>query len=322
MQKSLSISTRLLYEELSKQRIITSIINNQLLELKIKNKLIYLKGTKNSLQSSVGSSIAQNKNLSKIILHRYNIPTAKHVVVEKRKQLKKIKRLQFPIVMKPIDGAHGKGVVVGIKSYSKSRTFFIQSQMQNKKTMIFEETLLGNEFRILCIDHKFVAATLRKPAFITGDGKKTIEELIHEKNQHPWRSDDHTTPLSKIMIDDLLNYDLAEKGLSYISIPKKGEEIQLRKTSNISNGGEPENVTAQVCKENKNLFEKISVVCDLNIIGLDVMCQTLSKPLIEQDGAGIVEINASPGLRIHHYPLKGKPINVASKIIEMIIKYI
>jgi len=303
MKNQLTASTRLLYEECARQELDVSIINSNLLELKINNRLIYLKGSRTSLQSSVGYSIADNKDLTKVILNRHKIPNAKHIVV------KKIKQLNFPLVMKPIDGNQGKGVIVGIKSYSKARTFFIQSQMQEKKSMIFEETLVGSEFRILCIDHKFVAATLRKPAFVVGDGNKTIEELIYEKN-HP-----------KIVINYLLAYDLNAQNLSYTSIPDKGEEVQLRKISNLSSGGEPENVTDQVCEYNKKLFERISLICDLNVAGLDIMCKTLSKPIDEQHEAGVIEVNASPGLRMHHCPLKGKPIDVAKKIIEMIVKH-
>ncbi len=103
------------------------------------------------------------------------------------------------------------------------------------------------------------------------------------------------------------------------SVPAQGAEVRLRQIANLSTGGEPWNVTDQVCEENIALFEHIARVCDLNTVGIDVMGTTLSAPIREQPQAGVIEINASPGLITHHFPVQGEPINVAAKIIDMVL---
>jgi len=318
--EKLNMSARLLYLEAKKRGINPFIINEDTLLHQYQGKKFFTKGSRSSFQSSIGLSIANDKELSKQVLKIYDIPTANYVTVDKRKRLKRIKQLDFPLVMKPLKGHQGEGVIVNIPSYSKARVFFIQAKANNEEKLLFEEMLAGQEYRILVVDNKFLAATYRKPAFVVGDGKKTIQELIDEKNADPRRGKDHLKPLSMITVDDLVLMYLNQRGLSLISIPEKGEEIPLRKTSNLSTGGEPTNVTDLVCEENKKFFEKIAEVSDLNIIGIDVMCQSLAEPLEKQKGAGIVEINSSPGLRMHHYPVEGEPIDVAKIIMDSILE--
>jgi len=113
---------------------------------------------------------------------------------------------------------------------------------------------------------------------------------------------------------------LKEQAYGLDSIPAEGIEVYLRKTANLSSGGEAWDVTDEVCQENRNLFEKIAKVCDLNTLGIDMMCQTLKSPIEFQENAGVIEINGSPGLRMHHYPLQGKPRNIAAIILDMVEK--
>lgn len=315
---SLSISPRLLYEEARSRKIKCTILTSDLILMEKKVISWYVMGSRTSLHSSVGRSIDVQKDVSKIIFEHFNIPTAKYVVVQNTQDISKVNELKFPIVMKPYDGHHGDGVIVGIKDFPEAMRFFIDAKVEQESKLLFEEMLEGKEFRILVINHKVVAAAYRKPAYVVGDGEKSIRELIAMKNKDPRRKKGYTAPMSKIVIDSLVKRNLLEQSLRLESIPAQGVEVQLRRTSNISTGGEATNVTHELCQENIELFEKISRVCDLNTVGIDVMCQTLQKPLVEQERAGIIEVNGSPGLRMHHFPVHGEPINVASKILDMV----
>lgn len=279
----------------------------------------FTRGSRTSVQSSVGKTIADQKHLTKLALERYAIPTAKSVLVRDTTDLTQLSGLTYPLVMKPLDGRHGQGVVVGIHDSNQAEAAY--RSVQNT-SVLFEETLQGVEYRIICVDFMFVAAAFRKPAFVTGDGKHSIQDLVAEKNNHPWRGEGHTSNLTKIVVDELVENNLREQGLTINSVPSNGQEITLRKTANLSTGGEAWNVTPEVSQVNRALFETIARACDLRIIGIDMMCQSLQTPIVDQQRAGVIEVNASPGLRMHHYPIKGDPINVAKLILDMTLHHL
>jgi cyanophycin synthetase len=180
--------------------------------------------------------------------------------------------------------------------------------------------LQGTEYRVVCVDYQFVAAAFRKPAHVVGDGQHSIEELVAEKNQHPWRGKGHINNLSLIEIDELVVSYLQNQGYEPSSVPATGVEVALRKTANLSTGGEAWDVTDTVGPENKALFESIARACDLNVCGIDIMCSSLSEPITQQAQAGVIEVNASPGLRMHHYPIQGTPRDVAGIILKSLLK--
>jgi len=310
-----SISSAIMMEEAAKRGIDCHIFDDRKTVLMKKNaKSWFTRGARTSLQSSIGKTIADKKHLTKKILSYYNLPTANYVQVDKVETIEDIQQLNFPVVMKPLDGNAGKGVIVGIKTFDEAKLLFIDAA----KPQLFEEILTGTEYRIVCVNFQFVAAAFRKAAYVTGDGSSTVQQLIDQKNSHPWRGDGHESPLTKIKIDQLVTNYLAEQNSGLDAVPAKNVEVQLRKTVNLSTGGEPWDVTDFVCDENKRLFEQIAKVCDLNVIGIDMMCDSLQQPISNQHTAGVIEVNAAPGLRMHHYPLKGAARNVAAKIIDMV----
>lgn len=310
-----SISSAIMMEEATKRGAECHIFDDRKTVLMKKNgKSWFTRGARTSLQSSIGKTIADKKHLTKKILSYYNLPTANYVQVDKVDTIEEIKTLQFPVVMKPLDGNAGKGVIVGIKTFEEAKQYFIDAQ----KPQLFEEILTGTEYRIVCVNFKFTAAAFRKAAYVTGDGNSTIQQLIDQKNAHPWRGEGHESRLTRIKVDQLVTNYLAEQNYTLDSVPPKDIEVKLRKTVNLSTGGEPWDVTDLVCEENKRLFEQIATVCDLNVIGIDMMCESLEKPIAEQPTAGVIEVNAAPGLRMHHYPLQGQPRNVAGAILDMV----
>ncbi len=312
----LDASAQFLYEEAMSRGIeCKTFPGSQIIAMNYQGKHWYTSGSRTSFQSAIGQTIADDKAITKIFLREVEAPTAQAVTVKTPADLPQLADLTWPLVMKPIKGAHGNGVVTNIPNLTAATTAFRAVQ----SPVLFEETLQGVEYRIVCIDFKFAAAAYRKPAFVTGDGEHTITELVELKNQHPWRETGHHGKLTTIVIDHTVESLLAEQHLSVSSIPQPAQEVQLRKTANLSTGGEACDVTDEVGAENQRLFEAIAQTCDLNIIGIDVMCQSLSQPLTQQTHAGIIEINKSPGLRMHHFPMAGQPRNLAQKIIDCAI---
>jgi cyanophycin synthetase len=278
-------------------------------------KRFFTRGSRTSLQSSVGKTIADYKPLTKAVLAHYQLPTANFQLVEEEKDLEKISVLHFPLVLKPVAGEHGKGVIVGIADLAAASAAF----KRTGEPVLFEEMLHGTEYRIVCVNYHFLAAAFRKPAHVIGDGIHTIQQLVDEKNKHPWRGTGHTNNLSLITIDETVVNILADQHLTPETVPAEDREVILRKTANLSTGGEAWDVTDQVCPENRELFERIARACDLNVTGIDIMCQSLSTPIVDQPHAGVIEVNASPGLRMHHFPMKGTPQNIAKSILAFVM---
>lgn len=312
----LDMSARLLYETAQKRGIQCELFEGErnMIYMSKGKASWYTYGSRTSLQSSVGRTIAISKHLIKLVLQHFNLPTSPAVTVHTIEDLENIAKLNFPLVMKPVEGAHGREVVTNIRSLEAAR----QHYSPLKKGVLFEEQLQGTEYRVVCVGFRFVAAAFRKPAFVVGDGQHTIQELIELKNQHPWRGSGHSNILTSITIDSALEGLLSEQDFHLQSVPKTNQEVVLRSTANLSTGGEAWDVTDEVSPENRLLFERIAKACDLNSVGIDVMCQNLQDPIENQPKAGIIEVNGSPGLRMHHYPLQGQPRDVAGAILDMV----
>lgn len=313
MTPTLNASSRIMYEAAQKLGIACTTFSDHETILMEKGGLRwYVRGSRTSFQSSIGKTIADYKPLTKEILTHFEVPTAKFAVVKTEADLEKLTPLTFPVVVKPLADSHGNGVVVGVPD-SKA-VWKLRSERQSP--VLVEEMLRGTEYRIVCINYKFEAAAFRKPAFVTGDGNHTIQELIAIKNEHPWRGEGHTNNLSLIKVDASMTDLLDSQGFTLDTILATNQEVILRKTANLSTGGEAWDVTDDVCPENRDLFEKIAKVCDLNIAGIDIMCDSLKTPLMSQAQAGVIEVNASPGLRMHHFPIQGHPRDLATLILH------
>lgn len=315
---TLNASSRIMYEEAQNWGVeCTTFGDHETILMKKTGATWYTRGSRTSLQSSVGKTMADNKWLTKKILTHFNLPTARGEKISQASDLLKLEQLKYPIVIKPLAERHGKGVLVGVKNYDQAQTI-ISSQ---SGPLLAEEQLNGVEYRAVCVDFKLVAMAFRKPAFVIGDGHHSIEELVAQKNKHPWRGVGHRFNLSLIEVDDVVVEYLKDQNLTPSSIAAANQEVFLRKTANLSTGGEAWDVTAQVCPENRQLLEAIAKACDLNVVGIDIMCQSLTTPITTQPNTGVIEVNASPGLRMHHFPIQGQPINVARHIFTMIFKH-
>ena len=267
--------------------------------------------------SNIAVDIACNKEETKRMLDLASIPVASGSICFDEEGLDAtIKKIGYPIVLKPLDGNHGKGASINVKNWEDAKAGLIYAQNYSRRVIV-EKFITGFDFRVLVIDNKLVAAAKRVPAHVVGDGKSTIQHLIDETNKDPRRGYGHENVLTQIDVDrDTL--DLLEK-LDYTveSIPKNGEIVYLKSTANLSTGGTSVDVTDMMHPENIFLAERISRVIGLDICGVDIMAENLTQPLKENGGC-ILEVNAAPGFRMHLAPSEGLPRNVASPVIDML----
>jgi len=267
--------------------------------------------------SSIAVDIACNKEQTKRMLDAASIPVASGGICVDEEDLDEvIRKIGYPIVIKPLDGNHGKGASINVKNREDAVEGLAYAKKYSHRVIV-ERFITGYDFRVLVIDNKLVAAAKREPAHVKGDGTQTIQQLIEETNKDPRRGYGHENVLTEIDIDrDTM--DLLEK-LDYTleTIPKKDEIVYLKSTANLSTGGTSIDVTDMMHPENIFLCERISRVIGLDICGIDIMAENLTQPLKENGGC-ILEVNAAPGFRMHLAPSEGLPRNVAAPVIDML----
>ena len=267
--------------------------------------------------SSIAVDIACNKELTKKMLEEAAIPVPSGDLITEAEELERvIRKIGYPIVLKPLDGNHGKGSSINVNDMEAAIVGLQHAQNYSRKVIV-EKYITGYDFRVLVINHKMVAAARRVPAHIVGDGEMTIQQLIDKENTDPRRGYGHENVLTEILVDKDTN-ELLEK-LSYTleTVPQKGEIVYLKSTANLSTGGTSIDVTDMVHPENVTMCERISKIIGLDVCGIDIMAENLSQPLKESGGA-ILEVNAAPGFRMHLAPSEGLPRNVAAPVVDML----
>jgi cyanophycin synthetase len=227
-----------------------------------------------------------------------------------------VKRLDFPVAVKPLDANHGKGITVGLNTLEEVRAAFPLAKKYSRRVII-EQSLTGQDFRALVINNRLVAVAERIPAHIIGDGTHTIRELIDLTNQDPRRGYGHENVLTQIDVDAQTESLLAAHGQTLESVLPTGQVFRLKTTANISTGGTAIDRTDEVHPFNVSLFERIARIVGLDVAGIDVVASDLSMPLTE-NGGGIIEVNAAPGFRMHIAPSDGLARNVAEHVIDML----
>ncbi len=267
--------------------------------------------------SCIAVDIAGDKEDTKNLLEAAEIPVPRGRIIRNEEDLKEaIEKIGYPIVLKPINGNHGKGATTNILTFDHALNAMEAAQYYSRQ-VICEKFITGFDFRILVIDNKFVCAALRTPASIIGDGKNTIQWLIDETNKDPRRGFGHEKVLTSIKIDDYTMKMLEEKNYTLDTIPSNGEQVLLKPTANLSTGGTSTDVTDEVHPTNIFMAERISKIIGLDICGIDVMAPNLKVPITENGGA-VLEVNAAPGFRMHIDPSEGIARNVAEPVIDML----
>jgi cyanophycin synthetase len=276
-----------------------------------------IRATIASTTSSIAVDIAGDKDDTKNLLEAAEIPVPKGRIVRSEEGLKDaIESIGYPIVVKPLNGNHGKGATTNIINFEQA-VIALDAAQKYGRSVIVEKFITGFDFRILCINYKFVCAALRTPASVVGDGTNTIEWLVNETNKDERRGYGHEKVLTQITIDDFTQKMLDEKGYTINTIPSKGELVLLKPTANLSTGGTSTDVTEEVHPSNIFMAERIARIVGLDICGIDVMAPNLKVPITDNGGA-VLEVNAAPGFRMHIEPSEGIPRNVAEPVIDML----
>lgn len=265
--------------------------------------------------SAIAEEIAQDKELTKRLLHAAGIPVPQGKPVESPEEAWAVAcELGGPVVIKPRDGNQGKGVTVNAQSREQVIAGF-HTARQFRDGVLVERYLPGIDYRLLVVGNQLVAAARREPPLVIGDGQQTIAQLVEQVNSDPRRGDGHATPLTKIQIDEIAIDRLAEQGLTPQSVPPLGMRVVLRNNANLSTGGTATDVTDDVHRDVAARAVAAARMVGLDICGIDIICENVNTPLEVQHG-GIVEVNAAPGLRMHLSPSFGKSRNVGEAVIH------
>ncbi len=275
-----------------------------------------VQGTVSDRTSMIAVDLAGDKELTKRVLSAAGLPAPRGCVVTSREEVVAcLSHIPHPVVVKPLDGNQGRGVSLNLVTPEQVLEAF-DLAFEISSQVIVEEMLRGFDYRVVIVDGKMVAAAQRIPAHVWGDGSHTIRELIELTNGDPRRGDDHEKPLTKISANPLVLATLKRHGKSLDDVPQNGELILLRESANLSTGGSAKDVTDDVHPSIRKMCERAARVIGLDICGVDLVLPDITRPF--ESVGGIVEVNASPGIRMHHYPSEGQSRDVGGAIMKML----
>ncbi len=265
----------------------------------------------------ISVDIAGDKHATKSLLGDMGVPVPAGYRIRDVDDLEDtLERVGFPVVIKPLDGNHGKGATVGVNTLAEAKAAWEKAK-EYSRYIIVEKQLVGSDFRALVVNNRLIAVAERVPAHVVGDGKHSIGKLIEITNEDSRRGYGHENVLTQIDIDGQTMRCIAKAGHTLDSVLKKGDVLHLKTTANISTGGTAIDCTDEVHPENVFLFERIARIIGLDVAGIDVIAPNVSEPLRE-NGGGIIEVNAAPGFRMHLAPSEGIGRNVAEHVIDML----
>ena len=270
-----------------------------------------------SQTSNIAVELAADKSETKRRLQRANIPVPMGEEIYSESDLEDVlRRLDFPLVVKPLDGNHGRGVTTNIQTVETLFNAFLLAK-EHGEAVLVEQFAQGDDYRLLVIDYKLCAVARRIPARVVGNGSSTIRQLVDEVNRDPRRGDGHVNLLTKIKLDHATLNLLEEHNLTPDSVLEAGHELYLKKTANLSTGGTSVDMTDLVHPEIRSMAERVARIIGLDICGIDLIAPDITRP-IRSSGAVVIEVNAGPGLRMHTHPSEGHPRDVGKAIADML----
>ncbi|MBB3190388.1 cyanophycin synthetase [Halomonas cerina] len=265
----------------------------------------------------IGYGIADDKAWTKQVLGDAGIPVPHgRVCAGVDDALDAARDIGYPVAVKPLIGNHGRGVSTNIDDGQALREAFGIAAHRHP-SVIVEQYIKGEDHRLLVIDSKLVAAARRRPAHVIGDGVATLQALVDRENQDPRRGVGHENLLTQIQLDEQSQRLIDQQNLTLHSVIPKNEIVYLKPTANLSTGGTATDVTDDVHPEVRYAAERIARLVGLDIIGIDLLAETLTRPLEEQSAA-VVEVNAGPGFRMHLSPTHGNGRDVGQPVIDML----
>lgn len=285
----------------------------------------YFKGTSLPCNNKVAASLSCNKYFLRRLLQKENIPAPRTIILRHKSAWQTVltSSLRFPLVVKPIDASHANGASLHITTPKELQLAVIRAFdyiKMNKRDggVLVEEYFTGHDLRLLVVGDEVVSVVKRDPAYVVGDGLNTIRQLIRTFNDQ-WRSPlKYDLPLCPIPIDNEVSRYLAKSKLTLGSVLSRGKKTYLRWNANVSTGGRPNDLTDKINPCLKRLAVRIARLSDLAIGGVDILCQDYTSSDITANNIAVLEINDSPGLDIHHFPVTGPGQDVSTAIMNYI----
>jgi cyanophycin synthetase len=276
-----------------------------------------IQATVTSETKHIAVEIASDKRLTNQILSDLGLPVPRQMRVRGPNDcVEAAERLGYPVVVKPLDGNHGKGVSINLRTPEAVRTAF-EKAYEFSSVVIVETFQEGHDYRILVVNGRVLAVAHRVPGHVVGDGRHTIRELVEMVNADPRRGIGHEKVLTRLEIDHQAERLLGQAGLTADSVLPAGEVFSLRSTGNLSTGGTSVDRTDVIHYDNRIMAERAVKAIGLDVGGVDFISPDISRSYKEVGGA-IVEINAAPGFRMHVAPTEGRPRDVAGPVIDML----
>lgn len=276
-----------------------------------------IQATITSQTSHIGVEVAQDKQLTNKLLEDAGLPVPRQRVVRSAEgAVQAARRLRYPLVVKPLDASHGRGISIGLTTEAEVQVAFAQAQ-EYRSYVIVEELVPGSDHRVLVINGEVVAVSERVPGHVVGDGQRTVAELVEIVNSDPRRGVGHENVLTKLEIDHQAERCMEKAGVSLETVLEAGQVLYLRSTGNLSTGGTAIDRTDMIHYENAQIAIRAAKIVGLDVAGIDFIIPDISRPVSEV-GGGIVEVNAAPGFRMHVAPSEGTPRDAAGPVIDML----
>ncbi len=278
-----------------------------------------IRATMTSETSAIAVDIASDKDLTTRLLGAAGLPVPKQESVRTADQAARVaERIGYPVVVKPLDGNHGRGVCLGLEDAAEVRDAFETARGESRRGVVVVESFItGKDYRCLIIDGRVAAIAERVPASVTGDGTSSVEQLVDTANADPRRGVGHEKVLTRIKVDEAALALVAEQGLAMGDVPPEGQVVKLALTGNMSTGGISIDRTLEAHPENVEIAEEAARMIGLDIAGIDFICPDITEPVRETGGA-ICEVNAAPGFRMHTHPTIGDPQFIAKPVVDML----
>ncbi len=265
----------------------------------------------------ISVELASDKEETNRILGALGLPVPRQILVtDSAAAVRAAKRLESPVVLKPYNGNHGRGITINVTEDDDVRAGF-EAAREHSRSVIVETFMPGDDHRLLVINGELIAATKRTPGHVVGDGKSTIAELVEVVNQDPRRGVGHEKVLTKLQLDREAGVMMERVGYTAESVPKEGEIVYLRSTANLSTGGTATDVTDIIHPDNRDMAERAVRAIGLDVGGVDFLSPNIAESY-RRTGGGICEVNAAPGFRMHVAPSEGTPRDAAGPVIDML----
>ncbi|MEX2420663.1 MAG: cyanophycin synthetase, partial [Actinomycetota bacterium] len=278
-----------------------------------------IRATMTSKTSALAVDIAGDKDVTRQLLASAGLPVPRGEIVRSEDDaVAAAERIGFPVVTKPLDGNHGRGVGLDLRKRGDIRTGFKRAVAEARRgQVVVESYVTGNDYRVLVIGGRMVAVAERVPAHVIGDGEHSVAELVEITNKDPRRGIGHEKVLTRIRVDDAALELLRKQGVGLEDVPDEGAFVKLAATGNMSTGGISIDRTWEAHEENIEIAEEAARVVGLDVAGIDFLVPDISQPVRETGGA-IVEVNAAPGFRMHTNPTEGEAQFVAKHVVDML----